>query len=284
MSAPRVPVEPSTAARLGAELYGLVAELYPICRSITGDGVRETLRRIQQRLPLDDPRSSFRHAGVRLDGAARVEHPRCLDQEPERRSGRRFSAIQSARRELQRAGSEAESLCRSCRQHLHTLPEHPELDSVQDLVLQRDLGFLRQRRAGADADRCGVRRLHRLDAGRRPPDLRRVLSAWRQSSDEVLLSCHVCHPSLCNDNLSGISVAVAPRPLAVDACRPVDCPTGFCSFRAPSGRSPGWRGIRTGWRRFATGWCSPASAGRGIWSTSAAGAARPRSTARPPTC
>ena len=34
------------------DLYDLVAELYPICRSITGDGVRETLRRLQQRLPL----------------------------------------------------------------------------------------------------------------------------------------------------------------------------------------------------------------------------------------
>ena len=29
-----------------------------------------------------------------------------------------------------------------------------------------------------------------------------------ETSDEVLISCHVCHPSLCNDNLSGITVAV----------------------------------------------------------------------------
>jgi hypothetical protein len=28
-----------------------------------------------------------------------------------------------------------------------------------------------------------------------------------RTSDEVLISCHVCHPSLANDNLSGISVA-----------------------------------------------------------------------------
>jgi aminopeptidase-like protein len=39
-----------------------------------------------------------------------------------------------------------------------------------------------------------------------------------ETTDEVLVSCHVCHPSLCNDNLSGISVAtflaaeVARRP------------------------------------------------------------------------
>jgi aminopeptidase-like protein len=25
---------------------------------------------------------------------------------------------------------------------------------------------------------------------------------------EVLFSCHICHPSLCNDNLSGVTVAV----------------------------------------------------------------------------
>ncbi len=75
-----------------------------------------------------------------------------------------------------------------------------------------------------------------------------------ESADEVLLSCHVCHPSLCNDNLSGISVAV----LLAGGCRrlaAVGCRTGFCSFRARSARSPGWRGTRTGWARFGTGWC-----------------------------
>jgi len=29
----------------------------------------------------------------------------------------------------------------------------------------------------------------------------------RESEDEVLISCHACHPSLCNDNLSGIALA-----------------------------------------------------------------------------
>src|SRR5512137_2491129 len=33
-------------ARAGREMYTLVEELYPLCRSITGDGVRETLRRV----------------------------------------------------------------------------------------------------------------------------------------------------------------------------------------------------------------------------------------------
>jgi aminopeptidase-like protein len=30
-------------ARIGDEIFALAAEIYPICRSITGDGVRSTL-------------------------------------------------------------------------------------------------------------------------------------------------------------------------------------------------------------------------------------------------
>ena len=30
-----------------------------------------------------------------------------------------------------------------------------------------------------------------------------------RSTDEVLISCHACHPSLANDNLSGLTVATA---------------------------------------------------------------------------
>ncbi len=37
----------------GAEMHDLVARLYPICRSITGNGVRETLRIIQEHIPVD---------------------------------------------------------------------------------------------------------------------------------------------------------------------------------------------------------------------------------------
>src|SRR5947207_2923808 len=45
--------DPVSGAALGDELHALAAELYPICRSLTGDGVRETLRRIGARIPLE---------------------------------------------------------------------------------------------------------------------------------------------------------------------------------------------------------------------------------------
>jgi aminopeptidase-like protein len=40
-------------AGVGARLYAFAAEIYPICRSITGPGVRETLDHIERILPLE---------------------------------------------------------------------------------------------------------------------------------------------------------------------------------------------------------------------------------------
>ena len=38
---------------VGREMYELIAELYPLCRSITGDGVRKTLSILNKHIPLD---------------------------------------------------------------------------------------------------------------------------------------------------------------------------------------------------------------------------------------
>jgi aminopeptidase-like protein len=37
----------------GEAMYALIEELYPVCRSITGDGVRKTLGRVAEELPID---------------------------------------------------------------------------------------------------------------------------------------------------------------------------------------------------------------------------------------
>jgi aminopeptidase-like protein len=38
---------------IGEQIFALAAKLFPICRSITGDGVRETLREICKHIPLE---------------------------------------------------------------------------------------------------------------------------------------------------------------------------------------------------------------------------------------
>ncbi len=38
---------------IGESIYSMIAELFPICRSITGNGLRQTLRAIQAQIPLE---------------------------------------------------------------------------------------------------------------------------------------------------------------------------------------------------------------------------------------
>src|SRR5262249_46735568 len=45
-------LEPAALRKAGECMHGLIAALYPICRSITGNGVRETLRRVGEHIPL----------------------------------------------------------------------------------------------------------------------------------------------------------------------------------------------------------------------------------------
>ena len=58
-------VEPSPER--GQVLHQRMAELYPICRSITGDGVRQTLQLIGREIPLEVKIGEVRHPGLRLD-------------------------------------------------------------------------------------------------------------------------------------------------------------------------------------------------------------------------
>ena len=52
MSARPLPGREAAAATVGEQLHAFAAQLYPICRSITGAGVRKTLELIRARIPL----------------------------------------------------------------------------------------------------------------------------------------------------------------------------------------------------------------------------------------
>ena len=200
-------VEPSRAANVGTEVYDLIEELYPICRSITGDGVRETLRRIQQRLPLtihEVPSGTPvfdwtvpREWNIRDAWIKNLRGERVVDFQESNLHVVSYSLPVRKRVPLS-----------ELRKHLHTLPEHPDWIPYKTSYYSEAWGFcLRHEQYQAlndsEYDVC-------IDSTLEDGHL--SYGEWHlpgESEEEVLLSCHVCHPSLCNDNLSGVSVAVS---------------------------------------------------------------------------
>ena len=62
----------------GSVMHALIARLFPICRSITGDGVRETLRLVQDQIPIEVHEVPTGTPGLRLERAQGVEYQRRL--------------------------------------------------------------------------------------------------------------------------------------------------------------------------------------------------------------
>ena len=204
-------------AEVGRALYACVEELYPLCRSLTGDGVRETLRRLQRRVPLtlhEVPTGTPvfdwtipREWNIRDAYVKNARGERVIDF---RESNLH---VVSYSMPVQRRMSLAE-----LRPHLHTLADRPDWVPYRASFYSDTWGFcLSQRRLDALAD--GEYEVC-IDSSLEPGSLTYgEYLVPGESTDEVLISVHVCHPSLANDNLSGIAVAAglaeALTPLAL---------------------------------------------------------------------
>jgi aminopeptidase-like protein len=196
----------ASMAEIGETLHAHVAELYPICRSITGEGLRGTLRYIAQHIPLglhDVPSGTrvldwevppeWRVRGAtlrRLDGQVVVDfahHNLHLVN---------YSA--PVDRVVTRAELEA---------HLHSLIDQPELIPYCTTYYERNWGFCLPHRA---------RLALREEAYHVRIDTELVFGSLTygecalpgEEPGEVLFSAHSCHPSLANDNLSSIAIAI----------------------------------------------------------------------------
>ena len=194
--------------RAGAEMLELMRKLYPLCRSLTGDGVRETLRIVGEIVPLtvtEVPSGTPvfdwtvpREWNVADAWIAGADGRRLVDFRASSLHVVGYSGPVRARV----SGAELQS-------HLHSLPEHPDWVPARTAYWEETWGFClseRQRQAiepGAEYDVCIDSRL--VDGSLTYAEA--LIEGER--GEEVLLSTYVCHPSLCNDNLSGIVLLAA---------------------------------------------------------------------------
>ncbi|MBA2127603.1 peptidase M28 [Hyphomicrobium methylovorum] len=194
-------------AAVGDEIYSLAAEIFPICRSITGNGVRQTLDILRQHIDLEVhevptgtkvfdwtiPREwNIREAYIRAPSGERV-----VDFQRSSLHVLNYSKPVRARMPLQ-----------ELKEHIYTLPEQP--DAVPY-------------RTAYGGDRWGFCMAHNqflaLEDGTYEVAIESSLEEGSltygeaflrgATEDEVLLTTHICHPSLANDNCSGLALLTA---------------------------------------------------------------------------
>jgi aminopeptidase-like protein len=187
-------------------LESFIRELYPICRSITGDGLRQTLRILQRQIPLtihEVPSGTkvfdwtvpqewnIRDAFIKNSRGEKVVDFKRLNLHVVN-----YSVPFKGKLSLD------ELKC-----HLFTIPERPQWVPYRTSYYKESWGFCLSHEQLLRMPQDDYEVL--IDASLQDGHLTYgEYCVAGQTPDEVLLSCHVCHPSLCNDNLSGIALMV----------------------------------------------------------------------------
>ena len=203
----------------GEELYKLVAELYPICRSITGDGVRRTLEIVDREI--GGLEVSEVPTGTQVLDWTVPREWNVRDAWVANAAGERVIDFQASNLHLVSYSVPVRmtmSLA-ELKERLFILPDQPDLVPYRTSYYAERWGFCASKRLvdslpEGDYEVCVDSTLAdgHLTYGERLVEGR--------TSDEVLVSCHVCHPSLANDNLSGIAVASRLARLLGEGPRP----------------------------------------------------------------
>ena len=189
----------------GKELHRFAGELYPICRSITGDGIRRTLSMIGDRIPL---KTLEVPTGTPVFDWTVPKEWNIRDAYIKGRAGKRVVDFQKCNLHVLNYSTpiRATMPLGELKPHLHTIPQNPDWVPYRTSYYKEDWGFClshNQMLALKDEEYevC-------IDSTLEDGHLTYGECYFPgRSTDEVLISCHACHPSLANDNLSGLTVA-----------------------------------------------------------------------------
>jgi aminopeptidase-like protein len=189
----------------GQEMYSLIAELYPICRSITGDGLRRTLRRLQDFIPLElhEVPSGTQVFDWTVPKEWNIRDAYVKNSRGERVIDFRASNLHVLNYSIPFTGKLKLS---ELMEHLFSLPDQPDLIPYRTSYYKETWGFCIRHRdlLQLEEDEYEVC----VDSTLEPGHLTYgELLIPGETESEVLISCHSCHPSLCNDNLSGVALA-----------------------------------------------------------------------------
>lgn len=192
----------NNAKSIGSEMYCLMENLYPICRSITGNGVRQTLTEIKKYIDLQvhEVPTNTQVFDWTIPKEWNITDAYVADSK-----GNRVVDFKKSNLHVVNYSIPIRKKMRlaELKQHLYTIPDLPNTIPYLTSYYKEDWGF------------CMA---HKDFLNLKDEEYEVVIDSTLEdgsltygeffvpgsTSDEILVSCYVCHPSMCNDNLSGV--------------------------------------------------------------------------------
>ena len=187
---------------IGKNMHDLMVELFPICRSITGNGVRDSLQILQNHIQLD---ISEIPSGTEVFDWTIPREWNIRDAFIKNSKGEKIVDFQKSNLHVLNYSIpiHAKLSLQELLPHLHSLPEQPNVIPYRTSYYKENWGFCicHNQLINLEDDEYEVVIDSTLENG--------SLTCAEflipgESEDEVLFSCYTCHPSMCNDNLSGV--------------------------------------------------------------------------------
>jgi aminopeptidase-like protein len=197
---------PINPEQIGQKIYDLIVRLFPICRSITGNGVRQTLKIVSEHIPLEMHEVP---TGSNVFDWTIPKEWDIRDAYVKNSRGEKVIDFQNSNLHVLNYSIPVKKMVslKELKEHLFTLPDHLDWIPYKTSYYKENWGFC-----------LSHNQFLSLEDGEYEVVIDSSLTDGHltygecfipgESEDEILISTHVCHPSLANDNLSGVCTAV----------------------------------------------------------------------------
>jgi aminopeptidase-like protein len=192
--------------QVGLDICQLVTELFPICRSITGDGYRQSMKILQKHIPIEIYEIP---SNTQVFDWIVPKEWNIKDAYIKNAKGEKIVDFKKSNLHILGYSSPIAKKIplQELKPHLFSLPEHPSWIPYKTSYYQENWGFCITHNTLMALENGEYEVL--IDSTIKSGHLTYgELYIEGTSKEEVLISCHCCHPSLANDNLSSIGVAV----------------------------------------------------------------------------
>ena len=188
-------------------MYKLIEKLYPICRSITGNGVRETLNIIKETIPITikEIESKTKVFDWEVPLEWNIKDAYVKNSKGEKVIDFKQHNLHILNYSVSYKGTVSFN---ELNDHIFTIKEYPNWIPYRTSYYKQMWGFCMKYNDYLKLDPYDIYEVY-IDSELKQGNLTYADTIIPgKSKKEILISTYICHPSMCNDVLSGIVVAI----------------------------------------------------------------------------